>query len=151
MTVEPETRPLRATARRAGRWWKIEIPELDTSGQSPTVRDIPEIAAEIASECLAVSPASVVVDTEIELPGEAEALWAAAAEQEEAGRAALTEAARLRRETIRALSEQGLRQADIARLLNLTPQRINQLMTTEGNGCPSEAGAVPTGKECGEA
>ncbi|MFZ4843255.1 MULTISPECIES: hypothetical protein [Mycetocola] len=146
MSAETEARPLRATARRSGRWWKIEIPELDTSGQSPTVRDIPEIAAEIASECLAVAPDRVIVDTAIELPGDAEALWAAAAAQEEAGRAALTEAARLRRETIRALADQGLRQADIARLLRLTPQRINQLMTTEGNGCPTEAeaGTCPT-------
>ncbi|UCR88346.1 hypothetical protein [Mycetocola spongiae] len=138
MTIPSTSRVLSATASRRGRWWQIDIPELNTGGQSPSIREIPEIAAEIAGEYLAVEPCTLEVRTAIELPGAAAGIWAEANQREARGRAEIIEAARLRRDTLRSLAEQGLSQADIARLLRLTPQRVSQLMndTDPAAACP---------------
>ena len=60
-------REVKARARRDGRWWYIEFSELGTSGQARNIKEIDEIAFEVAALWLDVdeSTLDVTVDTGI--------------------------------------------------------------------------------------
>ena len=132
-------RILTARAYRDGKWWTIEIPELTSPspqgddsrimavGQAPNVKEIQSAAVDLAAVWLDVDESAVDVQVSIEIPEPAAELFAQAKKNEEAAREAVSEAARQWREAVRALTADGLSQADAARILELSPQRISQL------------------------
>ncbi|MEO7373727.1 MAG: antitoxin HicB [Terrimesophilobacter sp.] len=126
MSTTKTIRAFEATATRDGRWWFIEIPELNTVGQARTVKEIPEIAREIAALWLNVDPSEVEVNVDVRVPGDAGDLWSTANAKETEAREAVKEAARLRREAVRNLTAQGISQSDTGRILGLSTQRISQ-------------------------
>jgi len=139
MTITSNTRTLEARAYRDGKWWTIEIPELSSPsprggdtriiamGQARTVKDIQPAAVDLAAAWLDVPENSIDVNVTIELPEPAAELLIEAKKNEETARAAVSEAARQWREVVHALTADGLSQADAARVLNVSPQRISQL------------------------
>ncbi len=117
-----------ATVRRDGRWWLVNIPQLDTAGQARTLVEADDVAREVIGLFLDVDPDTVSVAIEVELPETARELWATATEREAAARAAVSAAASMRRDAIRVLHNQGISQADAARALGISPQRVSQLV-----------------------
>lgn len=118
-----------AQARRDGRWWFVRVPELDTVGQARTLVEVEDVAKEIVGLYLDVEPASVSVSVTVELPEKVTALWHEATQRENEAREAASGAAKMRRDAVRALTDLGITQADAARALGLSPQRIHQLVT----------------------
>jgi DNA-directed RNA polymerase specialized sigma24 family protein len=140
MTTAQSTRTLAARAYRDGKWWTIEIPELTSAsprggdsrimavGQARNVKEIQAAAVDLAAAWLDVDESDIAVSVTIEIPKAAAELFAQAKKNEETAREAVSEAARQWREAVRALTADGLSQADAARILDLSPQRISQLI-----------------------
>ena len=124
------TRTLEATATFDGRWWLVRLPELDAVGQARTVREIPDVATEVAALHLGVSPDSVDVDVTVHVTEEAERLWAAALEAEEQARALQQRAAQLRRDAVRTARADGYKLDAAAAAFGVSPGRIQQLANT---------------------
>lgn len=126
-----------AVAYRDGKWWTFEIGELNAPspsgkrivamGQARTVAELDQAAREVAALWLDVEESDVAVTVTVKLPEDVARLWAASTEREEEGRQAVKEAARLKREAVRALTSQGISQRDTALVLGVSPQRVNQL------------------------
>jgi len=126
MTTKGKTE-VKARARRDGRWWYIEFPELGTSGQARTIKEIDEIALEVAALWLDVDESTLNVTVSLDLPERAAQLWNQANEADARAREDAKAAAALRRSAVAALQEEHISKADAARLLGLSPQRISQL------------------------
>lgn len=142
MTTQTRTHPYQAVAYRDGRWWTFEIPELTTEsprgtehrvvamGQARTVSELAGAARDVAALWLDVDKDSVNVTVTVHMPEDAQELWEASAAREEEGRAAVKEAAQLKRAAVQALTAKGITQRDAALLLGISTQRINQLVHT---------------------
>ena len=140
MSATTSRRTLAARAYRDGKWWTIEIPELTSAsprggdsritavGQARNVKDIQAAAVDLAAAWLDVDESDIAVNVTIEIPEAAAELFAQAKKNEETAREAVSEAARQLREAVRTLTADGLSQADAARILDLSPQRISQLI-----------------------
>jgi DNA-directed RNA polymerase specialized sigma24 family protein len=140
MSTTTSPRTLAARAYRDGKWWTIEIPELTSAsprggdsrimavGQARNVKEIQAAAVDLAAVWLDVDESDIAVNVSIEIPEAAAELFAQAKKNEETAREAVSEAARQWREAVRALTADGLSQADAARILDLSPQRISQLI-----------------------
>jgi transcriptional regulator with GAF, ATPase, and Fis domain len=126
MTTKGKTE-VKARARRDGRWWYIEFPELGTSGQARTIKEIDGIALEVAALWLDVDESTLDVTVELDLPPKAADLWSKANEADARAREDAKAAAALRRRAVAALEAEHISKADAARLLGLSPQRISQL------------------------
>lgn len=70
---------------------------------------------------------------ELHVPEEVRTLWSTANEKEIDAREAVKDAARLRRNAVRALTSQGITQTDAAKLLGLSVQRVSQLARAESS------------------
>jgi len=137
MSTKTARRVYEAIAYRDGKWWTFEIPELSNPspsgetivamGQARRVVDLDQIAREVAALWLDLDEDDVEVKVTLTPPGNVAALWAASNQREEEGRLAAREAAKLKREAVQALAEQGINQREMARILGISVQRINQL------------------------
>lgn len=127
------------TSSRDGPWWTFEIPALTSPapakgrnivamGQARRAGDVAREARDVID--LWTDDGDIEVRVQYALPDGVETAVHSAAEREERGRAALDEAAALRRKAVQELRSQGLSQADIATLLGLSRQRVQQLSTT---------------------
>ncbi len=130
-------RKVEARAWRDGRWWTFEIPELTAlapsgarivaMGQASTLAELDAAAQDVAALWLDIESTGVDVAVTVALPAGVAELWAASTMREEEGRAAVKEAARLRREVVQALTASGITQRDAARILGVSPGRVSQL------------------------
>lgn len=120
-------RTITAHARRDGRWWYIEIPELGTSGQARTIKEVEAVAREIAALWLDVDESTIEAVVTVELPQQAAKLWDEANAADIKAREGAQAAARLRRSAVAALKAEGITQADAARVLGVSEQRVSQL------------------------
>lgn len=135
-----QTRTVEATAYRDGKWWTFEIPELAgpapsggtivAMGQARTLTDLDSVAREVAALWLDVDESEVAVNVTVQLPHEVAKLWKQSALREEEARAAVKEAAAMKRGAVQALTEEGISQRDAARILGVSAQRIGQLVET---------------------
>ncbi len=130
-----------ARARRSGKWWAFEVPELTVTGpsgvavaavgQARTLKDLEREVRDVAALVLDVEEFVGEVDVVVELPSEVMEMWARANEQDARAREEARDAAVLRRDAVRALTDsKGYRisQHDIAQALGVSPQRISQLV-----------------------
>lgn len=117
----------KVVARRDGRWWYVQVPELDTSGQAHSVAKIEEAARDIIAVWLDVDPDSFGVDVTIEIPGKARAAWREAKARQAAAREEEAAAAGLAREAVRGLIGEGLSYKEVGMVLGLSRQRAYQL------------------------
>ncbi|KFF60988.1 hypothetical protein JF66_00450 [Cryobacterium sp. MLB-32] len=127
MTTANVSAVIEATATLRGKEWAIDIPELGTGGQASTVRQIDEIATEVAALWLHCSPGDVDVNVTLQVPDESRAVWKSAQELCELARVAASEASVLRKQAVQALREQGFTLAAVARAFDISPQRAHQL------------------------
>ncbi len=115
-------------AARDGRWWYFRVPELNTSGQARSLSEVPFEARDVIATWLRIDESEVDVALHVDLPAEMSARLAEANEKEEAGRTAVSEAARLKREIVVELQAQGFSQKDTSLVLGVSPQRVYQLI-----------------------
>lgn len=120
---------LEVTVEREGRWWVFTIPDLNTGGQAKTLTDVEHEAQGVAAMWLDVEPSTITVTVQI---GGAAALaakaeWSAAENDEEAARAAQSQAGNRRREVIKELRRQNISAVDVGRILGISKQRVYQL------------------------
>lgn len=125
-------------AWRDGRWWTFEIPALTAPsprgdghrilamGQARTVPEIHDAAVDVATMWTG-DEAATVGDVTFRLPQQVQDDVAGAREREKEGRAALEDAAALRRRAVRELRDEGMSQADAAAVLGISRQRVQQL------------------------
>ena len=121
------TRTYAATARKEGRWWFVDVPELDTAGQARSACEAEAVAREVIGLVLDVDPATVNVTVTIEVPETVKATWQEARARETVAREQETIAASLARKAVRELRTQGFTLKDAGAALGLSPQRIHQL------------------------
>jgi hypothetical protein len=115
-----------ATARREGRFWVVDVDGVGTT-QGRSVREARTMAADLVE---VMTGKAEPVEVEFLLPGETgQRLKQMRALSAEAQRLA-TEAAEGYRAAVAELvgTEFGLSKADVAALLDLSPQRVNQLV-----------------------
>lgn len=122
-----EVQIVKAHARRDGRWWYVSLPELGTSGQARTSKEVPEVAREIAALWLEVDEDSLVIEATIEVPGSIQALWEEAKRQESEAQERASHAAALSRQAIRELRQERYTLDDAARAFHISRQRAQQL------------------------
>lgn len=120
-------RQLTATARRDGRWWLIEIPELDTAGQARRYSEIPDVATEVAALYLNVPETDVDVHVTVKASKQARTLWEESERLEAESRAAQQRAAQLRREAVRQALDDDYTYAGTAAAFGISRSRVQQL------------------------
>lgn len=132
-------RKIEAKAYREGKWWTFEIPELGAPapsgngavmmpvGQARTAAKVAEEARDLAALWVDGDTEEFEVSVRFVLPEDIEAAQHRAEELEERGRAELAEAAKLRREAVRAVLASDLSQVDAATVLGISRQRVQQL------------------------
>lgn len=118
----------RVTARRAGDWWALEVPDLPgVFSQAKRLDRADEAAREAIAAMLDVEPEEVEVTVEPELPEEARRVLA----QAEDARRAARDAADAEREAMRraaAVLTRDLSQRDAGRVMGVSFQRVSQLL-----------------------
>lgn len=130
-----------ATARRDGKWWVFEVPELSVqgpagesgvvTGQARTLKDLEREVRDVVALLLGVEDFTGEVAIEVGLPAEVMEMWERANDQDARAREEARRAAVLRRDAVRTLTDaKGYRisQQDIAQALGVSPQRVSQLV-----------------------
>lgn len=118
---------------RDGRWWMVAVPAIDGLTQARRLSEAGDMARELIALETGVALESVEVDVHVrlaegeeDLAGRAAGIKAARAEAEAAEARAVAESARLARE----LAEKNVPVRDIGTLLDLSYQRVSQLVNS---------------------
>ncbi|MHA7294341.1 hypothetical protein [Arthrobacter sp. HLT1-21] len=116
-----------AAARREGKWWVIEIPELGVTTQARNVAEIQEMATDLAAVIRNVDLAEVQVTVSMLTPELPEDSWQEAREKTLRAQELSKEAAVASRVVVTSLRSSGYTMRDIAAILGLSHQRVSQL------------------------
>lgn len=117
---------------RAKRWehgWELHIESVGVT-QSRTLWDAEEMARDLIARREGLPQDSFAVTITPEIGGELDAQTRAAREAVSAADRAQREAAAQSRAAARRLRQAGLSGRDIAKVLNVSPQRVSQLLRT---------------------
>ena len=115
--------------RREGRWWIIDVPEIDYRTQARNLKEIDEMARSLIAGATNEDEGSFDVLVDIQMPEMAGELLRDAERREEEARIQMARAAEDRRRAVRDL--QGvfsLSSSDIATLLRVSRGRVYQLL-----------------------
>lgn len=112
------------TVEREGRWWVFRIPELGTGGQAKSLAEVAYEAQGVAAMWLDVEPETLAVAVTVAGPDAALREWAAADQDEEDARKAISAAAARRRAVVANLRADGWTAADAGRVLGISKQRV---------------------------
>lgn len=112
------------TVEREGRWWVFRIPELGTGGQAKSLAEVAYEAQGVAAMWLDVEPDTLAVAVTVAGPDAALREWAAADQDEEDARKAISAAAARRRAVVANLRAEGWTAADAGRVLGISKQRV---------------------------
>ncbi|NII41474.1 DNA-directed RNA polymerase specialized sigma24 family protein [Curtobacterium flaccumfaciens] len=121
-----------AVARKDGRWWTVEVPALDVTGQARSLSEVQDVAQEIAGLVLDVDPTEVRVEINVGLPEELEAKWRAARERASRAAAEQLAAAAESRAVVHALRDQKWTYKEAAAALGLSEQRVHRIEQANG-------------------
>ena len=121
------TKTYQVDVRRDGKWWYFEIPEINMSGQARKLAEVEFEATDIIATWLQIDPKTVAVTLDVDVPAEVSDAWREAKRREAIARDENAAAARLAREAVKRLRDEGMTQADAGRLLGVTVQRVSQL------------------------
>lgn len=138
-----------ATARRAGDWWAIEVPEVPgVFAQTKRLEQASEEAADAVGMMLDVDPSTVEVSVDVALSEEVESAVAQARSLAAAAEQAQAAASAAMRSVVAALrGRAGLSVRDVGALLGVSHQRVAQLEDKEAStfakGARSKAGRAP--------
>ncbi|WP_032366057.1 hypothetical protein [Rhodococcoides fascians] len=120
-----------AKATRSGKWWAVEVPEVDGAyTQARRLDQIPMMVADAVSLLEDVPADSVEVSLDIDLgvPDVSEYVRSARVAVKDAARAQES-AARTSRDAVGRLRNLGLTVRETAIVLDVSPQRVSQLDT----------------------
>ncbi|BDZ64374.1 hypothetical protein GCM10025877_13120 [Agromyces mangrovi Wang et al. 2018] len=117
----------RVNARRDGRWWLVEVPELDTVGQARNTAEVEDVAREVIALWLDVEPDTFDVAVTFEIPENAREAWEESRRREAMARTESEAAAQLARRAVATLRADGLTYRDAGAVLGLSAQRVQQL------------------------
>lgn len=126
-------RKIEATATRDGRWWLVTVPELDTVGQARTVREVHDVATEVAALYLNVPEEELDVHVTVQVSKEALQLWLDAERAEAEARSVQQRAAKLRRDAVRKAREDQYTLEATAAAFGVSRARVQQLEKTPPN------------------
>lgn len=126
-------------AHREGRYWVFQLDgigsvgptgeSIPAMGQSRSLKEIDRDARDVAALWLGVEDYSGSIEVVIDLPEDVAQLLSDAERAETEGQAAIARSAQLRRTAARTLTAaHQLSQADAARALHVSPQRMSQLI-----------------------
>jgi len=119
-----------ATAHKDGRWWLVDVPELDVTGQALSVAEAEDVAREVIGLALDVDPETVSVVVAIVIPDDVQYTWDLSKSQQAAAVAQGRQAARLARQAVQALRRDGYTYRDAGLALGISPQRAQQLVAS---------------------
>lgn len=116
-----------ARATRSGRWWAIEVPEVEGArSQARRLDQVAEMAAEAVATMLDIEPGDVTVtDVAPVLDGFAEVHRATEAAR--IAREAQLEATKRAGQAVRTLLDSGMSMRDVGVLMGITHQRVWQI------------------------
>lgn len=120
-------RTFRAIAWPEGKWWVVEIPELETAGQATSFADVAEAGREVVASWLDVETKDVDIEVEVRVPAEVRELWDEATALEARSRELQEQAARRRREAVSWLRGKSYTLKAASSALGISPQRLSQL------------------------
>lgn len=112
---------------REGRFWHIDVPEIDRVTQARNVAEIELMARDLIAIMLEVEPDSFDIDVRIELPAEVRRHLDAAEHARKDEAEARTRAAAESRAAATALKNADLSVRDIGKVLGISYQRASQL------------------------
>lgn len=117
------------TAAREGRWWIVDVPEIDYRTQARTLSEVEHMGRDLIATMEDVAPDSFNVAVTVTMPADIEAQLDEATRLEHEAREVAARAARDRRSAARALRDAyGLPAADVAAVLGVTRARAYQLL-----------------------
>ncbi|RXR26816.1 HicB family toxin-antitoxin system [Oerskovia turbata] len=121
-----------ARARREGRWWMIEVPEIDGLTQARRLGDVEEMARELIAVTLDVPLDDVAVAVAVTAVGDVDVAEALSKIRDERAEAARLErqASAEARELARELASAELAMRDIGSILGVSHQRVAQLLAS---------------------
>lgn len=119
---------IKATARKDGRWWLVDIPSLDSAGQAAKLDDVERAAQEVIELVTEQKPGSYRLLIDYIMPADIRVVWEGSKERDRKAREEQAIAARLARQTVQGLLDRGYNQKETAKLLGLSNQRVNQLI-----------------------
>ncbi len=132
-------------AERDGTWWAIQVAELPgVFSQARGLRNIEPMARDAISLLLDVGPNSFDLTIKEVLDPDAERAVADAIHARAEALEGQRVAANKSREAAQTLARLGLPQRDIGRLLDLSHQRVAQLLSSSASGASQGSGPVGT-------
>jgi len=135
-----ETTTFTALCERAGRWWTIQIPQLDgLTAQARSLDQVEIMARQVIARHLGVPPESIAVEVIPDAPQPV----AYALQARHAARQAVEGAALATRAALEALAAEGVTFPDAAVLLGLTPAEIEVFGPVMGNNPNTNSSSGP--------
>jgi len=119
-----------AEVRRDGKFWLITVPEIGRSTQALRYRDVPAMASDLIEIMEDVGPDDYTLHIKVQLPDAVQDHLARAEVLREEVKRKQAEAARESREAVKRLLAEGLTQREAAAVLDMSPQRVNQLVNS---------------------
>ncbi len=119
-----------AEVRRDGKFWLIRIPEIGRSTQALRYKDVPEMASDLIEIMEDVGANDYNLHLKVLLPDTVKDHLARAEVLREEARRKQAEAAKESREAVKRLLAEGLTQREAAAVLEMSPQRVNQLVNS---------------------
>lgn len=134
-----------AHASRVGRWWAVEVPEVEgLFTQARRLDQVPAMVADAAALLLGCDPDDVdVAVVATLLPGRQDRVEHVRALQRRATQLQ-AEAAEASRSLIGELRDEGLTVRDVAQLVGVSPQRVSQLDSRDKPTAARHAGGPHT-------
>lgn len=135
-----ETTTFTALCERAGRWWTIQIPQLEgLTAQARSLDQVEIMARQVIARHLGLPPESITVDVIPDAPQPV----GHALQARHAARLAMEAAALATRAALEALAAEGVTFHDAAIMLNLTPAEIDVFAPTTGNAPTMQSSPGP--------
>jgi predicted RNase H-like HicB family nuclease len=135
-----ETTTFTALCERAGRWWTIQIPQLEgLTAQARSLDQVEMMARQVIARHLGLPPESIMVDVIHDAPQPV----AHALQARHAARLAVEAAALATRAALEALAAEGVTFLDAATMLNLTPAEIDVFAPRTGNAPTMQSNPGP--------
>ncbi|MFI0465589.1 hypothetical protein ACH347_16055 [Saccharopolyspora sp. 5N102] len=122
-------RTYRATARREGKWWVVEVDGVGAT-QGRSTAEAQRMAADLVAVMEEIPLEEISVQIEFDLPGPLGDEVRRAKEATRDADQAQRKAAEKTRQVVRHLLSSGMSKQDAARILRVSPQRISQLVKT---------------------
>jgi hypothetical protein len=125
-----EVKTYTAEVRRDGRFWLIRVLEIGRSTQALRYKDVAAMASDLIEIMEDVGPDEYDLHLKVQLPDAVRDHLARAEVLREEANRKRAEAAKESSEAVRGLLAEGLSQREAAQVLDLSVQRINQLVNS---------------------